>query len=348
MAANQPPSSHESLVRAGSQLLLRGFPVLSRPDEAQGTKYFSLNPFVPDERNRCPLECAYCVCHQDHSWHHHPEQYEYVTLPSDLIDRLIDDILATREGQRGVPISLCDYSDPFLPVHRERVLTILQVLIDRNAANLIYITTKVHPGQRFLRRLRELLSQAHGLRPTIFVSLPPLKPGYERVSIDNRVRLLKDLVAAGLPCCWYMRPLVQEWYDERLLRRLARELLPHVGHHVILSGIVMSHEVEASLLAQGLAVPQWDRTRPGKKQYLSRDFEMQLHTILGEEAAELGISLGQVMGHRLCGVNGNHAYGCLLCAKQDRYCQLFQRERYDTEIKQPDPERLVVLLRAGA
>lgn len=326
--------------------MLAGFPVLGLPDQLRSVKYFSLNPFLPDKQNRCPIECAYCVCHQDSGWHHWPELFANQAAPDTLLEHLLDIVLTSPEGQRGFPISLCDYSDPFIPAHRERVLTILDSLIGRGASNLVYITTKVHPGRRFLDRLKATLDQPHALRPTVFVSLPPIKPGYEIASIDGRVRLLKDLIALGIPCCWYMRPLVEEWYDEALLWRLARELLPHVSHHVILSGIAMSPEVEAELQGRGLVVPDWNRATPGRKQNLSLKFEQRVRTILSNVAEELTVPLGPVMGHRLCGTNGNHAYGCLLCAKQERYCQLFQNQHYGKTIEAEDSQQMKLLLHA--
>ena len=123
------------LILQGSQVFLQGFPVLGLPDEGRAVKYFSLNPFLPDARNRCPLECAYCVCHQDRQWHHHPEQYSDAETPPGLLSALLDRIFATAEGQKGFPISLCDYSDPFIPVHQPRVLSILEALIEREAAS---------------------------------------------------------------------------------------------------------------------------------------------------------------------------------------------------------------------
>lgn len=333
------------LARVDNQYMVAGFPVLGLPNVERAVKYFSLNPFLPDAHNRCPIECAYCVCHQDSDWHNRPERFAQQVLPPHLLEQLLDLIFATAEGQRGFPISLCDYSDPFIPAHRERVLDILNRLIAREASNLVYITTKVHPGARFLQRLRTTLDQPHALRPTVFVSLPPLKAGYEQASIKGRVRLLQDLVALGIPCCWYMRPLVEEWFDADLLWKLARELLPHVSHHVVLSGIVMSPEVEALLLERGLAVPGWEPQQAGKKQQLAPRFEQQVRSILAAVAEEQHTTLGPVMGHRLCGTNGNHAYGCLICAKQDRYCQLFQTHHYAKTVTAVDQQQLKLVLR---
>lgn len=337
-----------SLTRKGSQIFLHDFPVLGLPDSDRAVKYFSLNPFLPDTRHRCPLACAYCVCHQDKQWHHHPEHFADQPVPADLLSALLAEIQATPEGRQGFPISLCDYSDPFLPVHRERVLAILNALIDREATNMVYITSKVHPGARFLERLKTTLERPNALRVTIFVSLPPLHARYEPVSVDGRVWLLQDLVQLGIPCCWYVRPLVEEWYNEDLMWSLARRLLPHVAEHVILSGIVMSDEVAESLAARNLVVPAWDRASAGKKQPLSPAFEARLRSILRSVADELGVNLGPIMGHRLCGTNGNHAYGCLICGKQDRYCQLFQLHHYGDTVSSADNQRLKELLRARA
>ncbi|AVH63124.1 hypothetical protein [Nostoc sp. 'Peltigera membranacea cyanobiont' N6] len=342
---NTDKNTASEITLQGSQYMLHGFPVLGIPDDERAVKYFSLNPFLPNAQNRCPIECAYCVCHQDRDWHHYPQNFQDVLAPIDLLDILLDRIFATQEGQKGFPISLCDYSDPFIPAHRERVLSILDALIERKAANIVYITTKVHPGQSFLERLKTTLEQPHSLRVTVFVSLPPLKPGYEQASIQSRVQLLQDLVKLGIPCCWYLRPLVEQWFDEALMWQLARTLLPHISHHVILSGLVMSEEIEASLLKQELIVPEWDRTQPGRKEYLSLEFESKLRSILSTVASEQNTSLGPVMGHRLCGTNGNHAYGCLICAKQNRYCQLYQLHHYGETIAAEDNQRLKTLLK---
>lgn len=325
--------------------MLHGFPVLGMPDEQRAVKYFSLNPFLPDVQNRCPLECAYCVCHQDHGWHHHPEQFSDLSVTEDLLPLLLDEIFATPEGQSGFPISLCDYSDPFIPAHRQRVITILNTLIDRDITNMVYITTKVHPGEAFLNQLQSILSRPNALRVTVFVSLPPLQPGYEQVSTESRIKLLKDLSRLKIPCCWYLRPLVEQWFDEALMWHFARSLVAHIPHHIILSGIVMSAEIEAVLSQQQLIVPEWNTQQPGRKQNLTPEFEARVRSILQQVAQEQGVTLGAVMGHRLCGTNGNHAYGCLICAKQNRYCQLFQLDHYGETIQTADNQRLKELLR---
>lgn len=337
--------SRSSLIQTGSQWFLEGFPVLGAPDQGREVKYFSLNPFLPDTEHRCPLSCSYCVCHQDASWHHHPERFN--SAPP-LIETLLDIILETPEGKRGFPISLCDYSDPFLPIHLPRVLAILRALMARGARNMVYITTKIHPGPKFLAALQALLQGPHGLRVTIFVSLAPLKPGYEEVSVQRRVQLLHDLVALGLPCCWYLRPLVKEWVDEDLLVTLAKQLVGVVKDHIILSGVVMSDEIEAALLQKQLFVPQWDRSRPGRKLLLEPAFELSIRQILSDIARNLAVDLGPIMSHRLCGTNGNHAYGCLICGKQDRYCQLFQIHRYGKTLEGQQNQNLKVHQRKEA
>ncbi len=338
-------NAFSDISKQDSQYMLHGFPVLGMPDEKRAVKYFSLNPFLPNELNRCPVECSYCVCHQDSNWHHHPEKFTREMAPPDLLDRLLDIILSTFEGGQGAPISLCDYSDPFIQPHQERVLAILNALIERKAANLVYITTKVHPGASFLERLKTTLARPNSLRVTVFVSLAPLKEGYEQASVQGRVQLIKDLVKLNIPCCWYLRPLVEEWFDEELMWTLSRELIPHITHHVILSGIVMSPEIEENLLEKNLLVPVWDKERPGEKQYLSFEFEAKLRSILKSVAAANTIELGPIMGHRLCGTNGNYAYGCLKCGKQDRYCQMFQRHHFGETIEAEGARRLKTLLK---
>ena len=332
-----------SITRSGSQYLIDGFPVLGMPDELRAVKYFSLNPFLPDQLNRCPLECAYCVCHLDSGWHHHPEAYKNVTPPESLIEQLLDCILETKQGQSGFPISLCDYSDPFIPVHRQRVLDILAALIKRGASNMVYITTKVHPGAKYLARLNSLLSQLHSLRVTVFVSLPPLKAGYEKkVSISKRVKLIADLTALNIPTCWYLRPLTEAWYDEALMWSLSRQIIALIPNHIILSGLIMSDEIEHNIQIKSLTVPDWKHEEAGKKQLLNPEFENGLRHILSSVAKELNIDLGPVMGHRLCGTNGNHAYGCLICGKEDRYCQFFQIHHYGKTINADENQAIKI------
>jgi len=323
---------HTLIYKQGSQYFYKQFPFLGLPDEERSVKYFSLNPFLPDSRNRCPLECAYCICHEDKEWHHHPEDFAGEQSET-LLELALSHILATNEGQAGYPISLCDYSDPFIEVHQQRVLTIIERLGERQATNMLYITTKYHPGKNYLIRLATLLAKYPSLRPTIFVSLPPLKAGYEAVSIDRRVQLIKELTALNLPCCWYLRPITPDWYDEALMWHLARELLPVVSDHVILSGVVMTESIAEQLQERQLAVPEWNKAQPGVKQQLSPEFENHLRNILSQVANEQRRELGPVMSHRLCGTNGNHGYGCMLCGKSDRYCQLFQLYHYDHVIE---------------
>jgi DNA repair photolyase len=321
--------SESKISQSGSQYLFDGFSVLGMPDEKRAVKYFSLNPFLPDSNNRCPLGCAYCVCHQDSQWHHNPTYYNGKHLPNSMLENLLDLILQSEEGLAGFPISLCDYADPFIPSHQARVLGIISSLMQRNATNMIYITSKYHPGVKYLDKLKKILELNNSLRLTVFVSLPPIKPGYEKVSVEKRIELLHDLSQREIPCCWYLRPLTEAWFDQDLMWRLCRELLPVVFNHVILSGLVMSDEVAKNIKNEGLVLPKWLPEESGKKQLLSPDFEAKIRGILNTVAQQLQIDLGPVMSHRLCGTNGNHAYGCLHCSKNDRYCQLFQLHHFD-------------------
>lgn len=332
------------LVKENSQFLLNGFPVLGLPDEQREVKYFSLNPFLPDKKNRCPLECAYCICYQDGQWHNHPELFDDTTRDEHLISNCLDEVFNTAEGQAGFPISLYDYSDPFINVHKQNVIKTMKQIGERRFNNMIYITTKVHPGIAYLKSLKATFDAYPNLRPTIYVSLPPLKKGYEPVSIAKRVQLIKDCVALGLPCCWYLRPLNELWYDEALMWQLTRELLPYVHDHILFSGTIMSEAIEDNLLNKGLTAPKWQKQDANKKQLLSVEFETHLRKLLNTVSDELKVKLGPVMSHRLCGSNGNYKYGCLHCDKNDRYCQLFQLHHFDDAIENVPKESLIKMI----
>jgi len=232
-------------------------------------------------------------------------------------------------GQKGIPISLCDYSDPFLPVHQAQVLEILNSLSDLGASNMIYITTKINPGEHYLNKLAAWVKNNTNVKITVFVSLAPLKKGIESVSIPQRVALLKSLVKLGIPCCWYLRPLNETWYDEQLLYKLANELIPIVGKNILLSNLIMSQEIEDNLNIHQLPIPKWNKKEAGKKILLSEKFEQHIRNILDTLAEKTKTNIGPIMGHRLCGVNGHHHYSCQHCNKNDRFCQLFKKQLSD-------------------
>mgnify|MGYP000046390218 CR=1 FL=1 len=94
---------------------------------------------------------------------------------------------------------------------------------------MVYITTKINPGEHYLKKLASFVKNNTQIKITVFVSLAPLKKGIESVSISQRVALLKSLVKLEIPCCWYLRPLNETWYDEQLLHSLGNELIPIVG-----------------------------------------------------------------------------------------------------------------------
>lgn len=317
-----------NITKLGNELLIDDFPVLSMPDKGKDLKYFSINPFLPDKTNRCPLDCQYCICHKDDRWHHHPEKY--LTQPEEewLVPCLVEEILQSEEGKKGLPISLCDYSDPFLHTHLQHVLQILSTLKKKRAKNLIYITTKVNPGQRYLLEFAKLIKSFKYLKITVFVSLAPLVKGIEPVSIPQRVSLIQSLVELGIPCCWYLRPLHEMWYDEKLLFDLAEQVLPLVKENVLLSGLTMSQEIEEILVKHRLPVPSWERVKRVEKIPLSSVLEAHIRSVLASVANKLKIDIGPVMGHRLCGANGHHNYVCQHCDKNDRFCQYFKQTKF--------------------
>ena len=71
---------------------------------------------------------------------------------------------------------------------------------------------------------------------------------------------------------------------------LSRQLVPIVKDHIILSGIVMSAEVEDILLSRDLIVPRWSDS--GVKQHLNPAFEQRLKAILSDAAFVTDVSLG--------------------------------------------------------
>lgn len=312
------------LIRAGREWQLEGFPVLRLPDPATDVKYFSVNPFLPDQTNRCPLECRYCICHKDDSWHHHPERFVEQPEALELIPILVDKILATEQGALGIPISICDFSDPFVPAHKFHSLAILRELGRRKAKNIVYLTTKAHPGTVYLKELKRVVDDFPTLHVIVYVSLSPLIKGIELVSIDSRKKLLRDLFQLGIQACWYLRPLHPDWFDEHVFDSLAEDLLPTVGPNILLSSLAISDEIETNLKSNNIPVPAWDRAQQGSKMPLSEQFEAEIRKRLGYWAKKLNLDIGPVMGHRICGANGYHAYPCLHCDKNDRYCKMFK------------------------
>jgi hypothetical protein len=168
-------------------------------------------------------------------------------------------------------------------------------------SNPVYLTTKVHPGNLYLRALQARVALSK-VPIAIFVSLPPIRDAYESVPFGTRVALLRALGELGLPSYWYLRPLVEEWFDEGRLRKLAATLLPVVQDRVILSSVVMSPEIAGALEARGLDVPPWDPSKASHKIEISPDFVRKVRRILEEEAARTAVNLGPVRQHRYCGL----------------------------------------------
>jgi len=306
------------LIKKNNRFEILGFPVLEMP--MQGKNYFSINPFLPDSLNRCPLGCLYCLSQKDF-WNKDYHIFNNKILPPNLIQTLVNYILDSKAGRKGFPIAVLDYSDPFLPIHQNRLLETIAALRHRNAVNIFYVTTKLHPGVNFLNKIKSSFLKSR-LKPVVLVSLSPLQPGLEKVSVSDRVRLIKDLVKLKIPSCWYIRPLVQEWFYHEMLTDLVHDIAPCIKNNIIISSLIMTKSIEENLIANDIDVPVWDDTMNGEKLLLPETFEKNVRSQIINIGKKVGINIDSILSHRICAANRYLNFACKVCQPQDRrFCQ---------------------------
>ncbi|HEY3451459.1 MAG TPA: radical SAM protein, partial [Myxococcales bacterium] len=160
----------------------------------EGKGHLSVNPICG-----CSLGCPYCLNLSDGIG----RERRVLAPVGELVRTLAD----RADLVRQLRLSVMDFCDPFdptvLPVLRE----LLEGLQDRLPGQVVLLTSRLHPGQRWLDWLGSL-----SLRVSVFVSLGDATGRVPAVTpVAPRLQLLEDCHDRGLHSVMLLRPLVREW-----------------------------------------------------------------------------------------------------------------------------------------
>ena len=146
----------------------------------------------------CPIGCQYCVLSLSGRVPRTPRR---ICTEATAVDHLLESKFFI---PNTTPICLNITTEPFHEAVRESTLALVEELDANDLANCVGIITKVHPGQEFLRRIR----QPNSVRLAFVVSYSGLPYDIEPTSNQDRVTLMSDLTQLGFPVIHYWRPLI--------------------------------------------------------------------------------------------------------------------------------------------
>lgn len=252
----------------------------------EGKGHLSVNPVCG-----CALGCPYCLNLADGIG----RERRVLAPASELVQTLEEHASLVRQ----LRLSVMDFCDPFdptvLPVLRELLLG----LQDRLPGQVVLLTSRLHPGPRWLDFLMAL-----ELRVSVFVSLgdatgrvPPVTP------VAPRLQLLGDCRDRSLHSVMLVRPLVREWTEPRSLRELLA-CAESSCDEVVLSGLQMPPPVEASLRNAGWPVPA---QAAGDSGGLTPDFRSSVRALAASVVRTVPVS-----EHRSCAINRKLRLRCVV------------------------------------
>lgn len=192
----------------------------------------------------CPLKCSYCIEQKD-NWFQ--DKVTHLYSPTQTIERMVKSPLIIKDKS---PLTFYNFSDPFLPQNKKRLMPILEELNGSGWNNKIGLISKINPGRKYLSKLSKL----ENLKIGVFVSYANLNPGLESISYESRVKLMNESRDAGLKTINYARPLVKEWTNLDRIYELGRQIKGKVDA-VSLSGLRLTPEIIESLKIRGLPIP---------------------------------------------------------------------------------------------
>ncbi|MGC4120169.1 MAG: hypothetical protein QM765_37425 [Myxococcales bacterium] len=200
---------------------------------------------------------------------------------------------------RQLRLSVMDFCDPFdptvLPVLRE----LLEGLQDRLPGQVVLMTSRLHPGPKWLDWLMSL-----SLRVSVFVSLGDATGRVSPVTpVAPRLQLLQDCRDRSLHSVMLLRPLVCEWTEPAALRRLLASA-EDCCDEVVLSGLQLSPPVEGALTQAGWPVPA---IPAGDNGGLAPEFRASVRALAA--AVVRGVPVSE---HRSCAINRRLRLRCVV------------------------------------
>lgn len=202
----------------------------------------------------CIWDCAYCIQHKDVFFDtSRYKKVNHIKINGQRItsEDVVSEVLTNPRINSKTPLTLYNFSDPFLPQNTEGLINILEELDERELKNPIGLITRTFVGDKILNRI----SRLRNVKPIVLVSYA----GYENKNIElapnsKRRDLIIKLHERGIPVLQYMRPMVREWIEEGQIER-TRDKLGKYLDGVVMSGIRLTPEIILNIEGKGLVVP---------------------------------------------------------------------------------------------
>ncbi len=233
----------------------------------------------------CVWDCAYCIQHKDEFFN--SSDYQRINKMFDPED-VVSEIMVNPRITSRTPLTLYNFSDPFLPQNTSGLIKILYDLDKRKFTNIVGLITRTFVDEDTLDTIANLTS----LKPVIIVSYP----GYENRQLEGgplkmRVQLMKEIEKRKIPLLQYLRPIVREWLEPNQFEK-ARDAVGWYIDGVIMSGIRLTPEVIKRIEERGLRVPYTSN-------YLNKFFPKDIQ----EEILEVYKGIAPVYRYTSCGAS---------------------------------------------
>lgn len=203
----------------------------------------------------CIWDCAYCIQHKD-AFFDTAEYRRVHKVKTNKIDftpeEIIAEIMRNPRVTKRTPLTLYNFSDPFLPQNTSDLVKILEGMDKRKFKQVVGLMTKTNVPDTVLDSIANLKN----LRLIIYVSYA----GYDDRRIESapnnkRLELMKRINDRGIPTIQYLRPVVKEWVKEGQIERISQEVKGIIDG-VVMSGLRLTPEIISKIKSKNLPVPK--------------------------------------------------------------------------------------------
>lgn len=274
----------------------------------------------------CSRGCSYCIQEKDAWYRKLRTAGEKACEDEPPVDP--DEMQALLVANAIYPIySLLDCSDYFMLRRQSRyrnaldemlkVFTTIHEWTDKSGAIHRY---KCFPGENVMLTVRpgpgddvdDWLLGLHGsCMLTVFVSFGSLNKDTEPDTFADRLRFMREAIAAGLHVVPLFKPLVREWFDFAGSRELLRQIVM-ASECVVTGGLKLTPAIARNLQKAGVTVPAqpYSETEP----YLDRKL---LEEFVG---AVRKIKPVSIYKHRACAMYEHYRVPCRVDCNEREFC----------------------------
>ena len=233
----------------------------------------------------CVWDCAYCIQHKDEFFSN--SNYQKINNMFEP-EEVVSEIMANPRITSRTPLTLYNFSDPYLPQNTTGLRKILRELDKREFTNPVGLITRTFVDGDTLDNIADLTS----LRPVIIVSYA----GYENRKLEGaplkrRVQLMKEVKKRRIPLLQYLRPIAREWLEPDQFKKARDAVAEHIDG-VVMSGVRLTPEVIKRIEERGLAVPYVPN-------HLNKFFPKEIQ----EEILEVYRGIAPVYRYTSCGIS---------------------------------------------